>query len=555
LDLVWLLVLGLASAAWCLTASARLSATFDEPIYLVRGLEHWRTGSHAGLLHLGTMPLPPDVQTLPLYLAERWRGQPFDVEGRMERLLPWARAGTLAFWWLLLLHAWLAGRSLAGPWGGRLAAALVACEPSLLAHAGLATTDLALTACVLALVYHFRANREGGWLRRVGWPAFWFAAAVLAKASGLVFGPLCMVVVEAERLLRAPAPVGQPPVLFSPRRFVARLPWGDFFQIGALGMGLVFVYCGTDWQPQPSFVDWAHHLPDGPYARGMVWLSEHLCVFSNAAEGLARQVKHNIHGHGVYLLGATDSRALWYYFPVLLSIKLSVPLLLLPLAVALARPRALCNWACLAALALLLFSVTCRVQIGVRLFLPLVALAAVGLAAGVVQTCGELGPGWGARCLTGWAVAGLLWTAAGSARVWPEGLCYVNELWGGTRQGYLRVSEANYDWGQGLKELTRWQRRHAGAPLDVWYFGQDPSVERLPMRNLLVHGLRLRRPADLLREVRGHYLAVSTTFLYGRVCDTPAHDQASLFLLSRRPAARTATFLIYDFTQEKDDPG
>ena len=36
--------------------------------------------------------------------------------------------------------------------------------------------------------YHFRAGRDGPWLRRVGWPALWFAAAVLAKASGLVFG-------------------------------------------------------------------------------------------------------------------------------------------------------------------------------------------------------------------------------------------------------------------------------------------------------------------------------------------------------------------------------
>ena len=110
-------------------------------------------------------------------------------------------------------------------------------------------------------------------------------------------------------------------------------------------------------------------------------------------------------------------------------------------------------------------------------------------------------------------------------------------------------------WGQGLKELARWQRRHAWAPLDVWYFGQDPSVERLPMRNLLVHGLRLRRPDDMLAEVRGHYLAVSTTFLYGMVCDTPAHDRASAFLRARRPVARTTTFLIYDFTRENENPG
>src|SRR5262249_44858293 len=133
-----------------------------------------------------------------------WQGTRLDAVGRLDQLLPWARAGTLVFWWLLLLYGRATGRSLAGPWGGRLAVALLACEPTLLGNASLATTDLAVTTRLLALVYHFRTGREAGWLRRVGLPAFWFAAAVLAKASGLVFGPLCMVVVELERVLRNP---------------------------------------------------------------------------------------------------------------------------------------------------------------------------------------------------------------------------------------------------------------------------------------------------------------------------------------------------------------
>src|ERR1700756_2123398 len=186
MDWLWLLAWGIAPPVWCCTTARQLGASFNEPVYVNRGLDVWRSGSHAGLMQLGTMPLPVDVQTLPLYLWERWQGTQFDAAADLDRLLPWSRAATLLFWWLLLLHAWLAGRSLAGPWGGRLAVALLACEPSLLGHAALAPTDIALTACVLALVYHFRVNREGGWWRRVAWPACWFAAAVLAKASGVV---------------------------------------------------------------------------------------------------------------------------------------------------------------------------------------------------------------------------------------------------------------------------------------------------------------------------------------------------------------------------------
>src|SRR5437016_1651421 len=78
-DLVWLLAWGLGSSLWCVTADQQLSATFDEPVYVNKGLERWRSGSTAGLMRMGTMPLPVDVQTLPLYLAECWHGAPWDA--------------------------------------------------------------------------------------------------------------------------------------------------------------------------------------------------------------------------------------------------------------------------------------------------------------------------------------------------------------------------------------------------------------------------------------------------------------------------------------------
>ena len=209
-DAAWFLFWAAVSSAWCLTAAAQLSATFDEPTYVQCGLERWRSGSTAGLMRLGTMPLPVDVETLPLYVWERLHGVRLDPVGRLYQLLPWARASALLFWWLLLFYAGRAARSLGGPWAGRLAVALLACEPTFLANAALATTDIAIAACLLALVYHFRAGRDGRWPRRVGWPALWFAAAVLAKASGPVFGGLCLIVVEAERRLAPAGDHGEP---------------------------------------------------------------------------------------------------------------------------------------------------------------------------------------------------------------------------------------------------------------------------------------------------------------------------------------------------------
>jgi hypothetical protein len=554
-DWLWFLAFATGSSAACLATARTIGATFDEPLYITRGLEGWRTGSHAGLMHLGTMPLPIDLFSLPIYLWERWHGVPFELPRDLETLLPWFRLPAITFWCLLLVYARLTGRRLAGPWGGRLAVAFIACEPSLLAHASLGTTDIAITACMLAFVYHFRTGREATWPRRLLLPTLWFTAAVLAKASGLVFGPLCMVVLEAERLARHGDL--QWPARHRLREW-CRETWDQFrplrrdfkFIIG-LGLALVFVYCGCDWKPLPSFVAWARSLPENGLGRAMVWVAEHFRIFSNAGEGLLRQVSHNARGHGVYMLERTGPSYFWYYFPVALTMKLSVPLLLGPLVVAVVRWRSLLNWALLTAAVLLVFSLNCHVQIGIRLVLPLCALLGVGVAAALSKSVHELGPGWRRRVLITSAVVGVLWPAAAATVVWPNWLCYHNELWGGTARGYLRLSDSNYDWGQGLPELAHWQESHPELPLDVWYFGTDPEIDRLPVRHVKLHTLPIETGDDVLARVHGHYLAASTTLLYGgyaRGDGDRAMRNAAAFLRTRKPVARTTTFLIYDFT-------
>jgi hypothetical protein len=498
------------------------------------------------------MPLPVDVDTLPLYLWERWRGESFDPAQDLDRLLPLARAGTLVFWWLLLIYGRLTARLFAGPWAGRLAVALLASEPTLLAHASLATTDIAISASLLALSYHFAIGRESGWFRRIGVPTIWFAVAVLAKASGLVFGPLCLVVIELERLARQ----GVLTSTTSWRGFCTNawqqlLPLRrDAIRIGCLGMVLVFLYCGSDWKTEASFVDWAKKLPDGPSARAWVWTAEHLRIFSNAGEGLTRQVRHNVKSHGgTYLLGQWHPSAFWYYFPVALTIKLTVPLLLFPLLLLFLRPRALLNWAVLCAALLLVFSLTCRVQIGVRIMLPLVLLAIVGEAAALVRACQE--PGWQRGLIGSATILGLAWTMIATLSEQPQWLRYVNPLWGGSENGYRLLSDSNYDWGQGLSELAAWQRQHGPELLDVWYFGSDPALKRPPFREVPFHTLPLKDDAAIVQQLHGRYLAISTTMLFGNPGGLEAHERALHFFRAMQPVARTTTFLIY---QVRDVP-
>jgi hypothetical protein len=281
----------------------------------------------------------------------------------------------------------------------------------------------------------------------------------------------------------------------------------------------------------------------------MVWIAEHLRIFSNAGEGLVRQVKHNMKGHGTYILGrAQDQGALWYYFPVLLTIKLTVPFLLAPLALAAGRVRGLLNWATVTAAVLAAFSLTYRVQIGIRFLLPCIALAGVGLAAAAVQAARAAADGRGRFTVRLAAGAGVAWMAVASFAVWPDGLRYVNELWGGRRDGYRLVSDSNYDWGQGLPELARWQWRHGVGELNVWYFGTDPALKVLPVHEVPFHTLVLKGDEDVRERVAGRWLAVGATVLYGHGT-TDGHRTAAAYLRTQRPVAAAGPFLIFDFTQ------
>jgi hypothetical protein len=562
--LPWLIVFGLLSSAYCVLAAGHIGAVCDEPIYLLRGLEGWRLGSSGMLTKIGTMPLPVDVTTLPLYVWELLRGQRFDQISEIDRMLPVARAGTLVFWWAVLFYGWRVGWDLAGPWGGRLAVVLLACEPSLLAHASLATTDVAITACMLALVYHFRQGRTSGWRLRVGLPSLLYGLALLVKGSALLLGPLCLLVLELDRLGRKQAfavPANGGVVQFF-RRLIAELgPFSrDLKQIFGLGFLLMLIYCGSDWRPEPSFVAWARALPDGPMASIMVYVADHLRIFSNGAEAIVYQIKHNNIGHGVFIAGRTDPRALWYYFPVAMTMKLTASLLALPLLVAIVRPKALWNWVTLITAVLILFSVTFRVQIGIRLVLPLVGFFIVGAAGAAANMIAAMQSGW-RRYLAAGAVAGcVFWTAAASVIVWPNALCYVNELWGGTAEGYKLLSDSNYDWGQGIGELRDWQQRNGIENLDVWYCGTDPDRLRGPFHLVSMSDCDFQGPDDFIARFRGRYLAVGTSNLYGSIfIENPKKGQrleksaliAIRYLRTKQPVARTTTFLIYDFTGER----
>jgi hypothetical protein len=549
-DVLWFLACAALSSVYCVTSASHLGATVDEPDYLFHGMNRWHTGRHNLFMNGGIMPLSCEVQTVPLYLVESVRGKPFEVTPDCTGILPWARAGNLVFWWLLLGYGGYLGRQLAGPWAGRLAMAWLACEPNLLAHASLATTDLSLVACLLALLAHYRAGRVAGcakWHRRVGVPLVWAGFAFLAKASAVVFVPLVLVAVEIERLARSDAFGLQH---CAPSSVSQRL--GRFVRAGVLDGGqvlvggflLAVVYFGFG-SGSAFRGEWAQtYQPHGLIAHGLWQVNQYL--HSYALGTMTFQMWHQEEGHGgALLLGYWYPDGVWYYFPAALSLKLGVPLLGAVWVVGMVKPRTLANSVGLAAGLLLLYSLTCRVQIGIRLFLPVVALLVIGVSAAVVRCSGLASVEWRRALIRMAAVCAVGWTLWGTLTVWPHALCYANEAAGGARRNHLNLGDSNHDWGQGLPELFAWQMAHGDAPLSVWYFGHDPALGSASLSPIDLHD----QPPEVLDvQLRGRYLAVSTTLLFGGPGQSPIGER----LRSMNPVARTMTFFIYDFTRDSE---
>jgi hypothetical protein len=551
-DGVWLLAFGLASAAWCLTAATRLGATFDEPLYVKAGLVNWRTGSNKLLMRAGTMPLPVDVQTLPVYLWERHRGQEFDPVAELHTVLPVCRAMNLVFWFLLLVYAMRLGRTFGGAWGGRLAVALAACDPNLLGHAALATTDVALAACVLVFVYHFyhcyRPDAE--WPRRVLAPGLLYGLALCAKASALAFVPQLMLVLGLWNL--AAAGTLTPPSGATLRERVVHL-WHatyqfrkDYFTIGLIGLTTLFVYCGSDWGTEPTFIKYADGLPDGDLKRVMTPLSRDLKIFTNAGEALWHQIRHNFRGHGTYLLGEWHQRATPVYFPLALTMKVPLPALVLLLAALVVHPRRLLIPTGGAALLLLAFTPNCRVQIGIRFVFPLMALTYITVAAAIARGWAEREEGTGRAAVPRWFVAGMVAALVGTAGwAWPNGLSYFNQLWGGMPAGSHLLHDSNYDWGQGLPELRAWNAEHNdGREIGVWYYGSDPEVSRAPLFPVRLSWEPVRTLDEMRALCPARYLAVSVAVLSNNPAPTPMHQVSLEWVRAQPVAARTAHFVI-----------
>ncbi len=451
------------------------SHTFDEPAHIACGMQwiehHIYTyeTQHPPLTRVMVALLPR------IFGAHGWgKNSMWDEglailagQGNVGTTLALARAGTLPFFWIACWLVFQCTRWISGSASTAvLAVFLASMTPTVLAHAGLATTDMGLTAMLLLALYT-------GW-RWLEQPAWWRSAAfgastglaVLAKFSTLAFLPS----IAAVGLL-----VGLS---------IERLPWKRLARLvapraGQLPLAIVI----------GAFVIWAGYL----FSFGKTASFSFPVPAPELFSGVREVQKHNATGHLTYLLGATSTVGWPYFYIVALGVKAPLPLLALGLpGLVLLFSRKLFGgrgWMMPAAvLGILIFSsFFTQIKIGTRHVLPVfLALAVAGACAAV----------WWLRRPSRHNLAlytigfAFVWMAASSLAAHPDYLGYFNRIAGSKPEAFL--VDSDLDWGQDVKRLGR-RLKELGAQ-EVYFNQYAPGDLRELYGFPVIHPLELDGP-------------------------------------------------------------
>ncbi len=458
--------------ALCLIAIAavRIVSTYtafadvgDEPAHLACGLQY--LAQHVYRYETQHPPLARAMAALGPYLDgarpvgepnPEWEGDAILCHSsHPSRTLSLARLGILPFFLLACLVVYFWARHHFGNPAAVLATGLFTLLPPVLAHAGLATTDMALTACLGAAFFSLVLWAERPTLPRALLTGAATALAALSKFTALGFLPaglalafVAYIVVERPGLNKLAALARERAASFPLAVLAgALLIWAGY----GFSFGLV-----PGWNlclPAPEFFD-----------------------------GIRNALHHNATGHTAYLLGQVSKTGWWYFFPVALAVKTPIAFLLL-----LASGAYLC-WkkrrevAYLLPLAfslgILLPAMTSHVNIGVRHILPV--YIGFSIMAGQVGDQPHRKP-----AATVLAVL-LVWLAITGAIRHPDYLAYFNELVGSQPEKVL--VDSDLDWRQDTKRLAQ-RLKELGASevsfgqfiwkaqcLDVWPGLPHPKV-------------------------------------------------------------------------------
>jgi len=478
------------------------SQTTDEPAHVATGMEWLERGTYT------FEPLHPPLARVAVAVGPYLSGLRLEdhqnlwlegneilvAQGRYLHNLSLARSGVLPFFLLATFLVWYWARVRYGDGPGLVATFLFTTSPVVLAHAGLATTDMAATATFTAAIFcYINFLERPTYLRSVIFGAA-TALAILSKFSALVFLPACGFTVLLIRWLMARRTNDHAPE-------AARAPWARALALAASVMFLLAwagyrfsVSSATDAAARPHYTIDQLFGTRGTLHNAAYAAAEYPFIPAPAFfQGLAKLRFKEATGHKSYLLGHVRQNGWWYFFPVALAVKSTIPFLILVAmgVFYLCKSAWLLdgNWVSVApvfaALALLLVCMPSHINIGVRHILPIYPLLAIIGGVGACRFWNRIKPKYAGPAVI---LVLLAWQLTCSIRIHPDYLAYFNEFAGMHPERILIGSDL--DWGQDLLRLSAaLQQRHIDQ-VSIAYAGSS----KLDLRNFDLPPLRILLP-------------------------------------------------------------
>ena len=396
-----------------------------------------------------------------------------------------ARLGVLPFFVLATIAVFVWSRKAFGDASALLSVALFTTLPPVLAHAGMATNDMAITAtfaiAMLASVYFL----EHPTYFRAGVLGFTVGVAVISKLSGLLFVPACgLALFACYRLMGSRIASGT-------------MPWRRKVVTAAVILATIFVVIWAGYRFSVGISHRKIHRKidalvgtEGHLHRLAYLVANHTPIPAPVfIVGIRELESHDLAGHTAYLLGEVRKTGWWYFFPVTLAVKSPLPFLILSGIGFAALGRRLwrgADWRAISpaamAVIVLVICMLSRIDIGVRHILPIYPLLAIvagfgGLSLWNLARPRKVGPAI--------LVVLLLWLVVNTTRAHPDYLAYFNEL--ASRHPDKVLVEGDLDWGQDLQRLANVLRDKKIDSVALVYHGNAE-----PGRHILGHWWNLQ---------------------------------------------------------------
>jgi hypothetical protein len=498
------------------SASRLKSPAFDEPFLIPSGLSYVQTGTIR--LYMQHPPLLQELAGLSLVLSGvRWpktaqasemlngSGEPewhlgnsIIAENGADKVLFWSRLPFILVSALGGLVVVLFGRELVGDVAALGALFLYALDPTIIAHAFLATTDVGLAVFALLFLW---ALWE--YLRRPGWARLLLTGIALGLALCTKFSALFLI------------PVGGL-LLFAALRWPAEAAnetSAGFFDSPSSGK--------SEWASgiNARACSFAGICVVAAFVIDVLYLSPHGLALYNSGWHLVN-ADHDP-SHLVFMAGQMEHRFHSYLAVCYLLKEPLAGIILFGIGVfELRRTKALsrlCQMFLLIPPAVLFAAYAAwSDNLGIRYLMPVLPFLYLVGGVGLETLLRN-----GSVIARAAAVLICAWMIVAAVGIYPDHLAYFNEAAcllegkgsqigfdGGTACGPLWLADSNVDWGEGLKQLRTWLDQNAqNRSFQLGYFGlYPPDAYGISYQGLNVPEL-MRGPKPGLYVLSAHLVA------------------------------------------------